>query len=131
MKRNILPKLIVVLGPTASGKTSLAIKLAKEFNGEIVSADSRQIYKGMDIGTAKPTRKERKAVPHHLIDVIALNKNFNVSLYKKKAVKTIKDILKKGKTPFLAGGTGLYINAVVDNMFFPKVTPQNKLRKKQ
>ncbi len=123
------PKLIVILGPTATGKTNLAIKLAKKFNGEIVSADSRQIYKEMAIGTAKPTKKEMKAVPHHLIDFLALNKDFNVALYKEKAIKTIEKIYKKGKLPFLVGGTGLYIKSIVDNVDFPKVKPNKKLRK--
>ena len=124
----VKPKLIVILGPTATGKTSLAIKLAKQFNGEIVSADSRQIYKEMAIGIAKPTKKEMKSVPHHLIDFISPNKNFNVALYKKKAVKIIKQIHDKGKVPFLVGGTGLYVKAIVDNIDFPKVKPNKKLR---
>ncbi len=123
------PKLIVILGPTGAGKTSLAIKLAKQFNGEIVSADSRQIYKEMAIGTAKPTKKEIKAIPHHLIDFLALNKDFNVALYKEKAIKIIEKIHKKGKLPFLVGGTGLYIKSIVDNIDFPKVKPNKKLRK--
>jgi len=123
------PKLIVILGPTATGKTGIAIKLAKQFNGEIISADSRQIYKKMAIGTAKPTKEELKAVPHHLIDFIKPNKDFNVALYKNKALKTIEEIYKKGKIPFLVGGTGLYIKAIVDNLSFPEVPPQKKLRK--
>lgn len=122
------PKLIVILGPTATGKTNLAIKLAKQFNGEIVSADSRQIYKEMSIGTAKPTKKEIKTVPHHLIDFLTLNKDFNVALYKEKAIKAIEEIYKKGKLPFLVGGTGLYIKSIVDNIDFPKVKPNKKLR---
>jgi len=135
-----LPKLIVILGPTASGKTELAIKLAKKlapyrarsgagFNGvEIVSADSRQVYKEMDIGTAKPLEKERKKISHHLIDVVNPNEDFNVAIYKKMAVEAIKDIQKRKKIPFLVGGTGLYIQSVVDNIDFPKVPPQKKLR---
>jgi len=123
-----LPKLIVVLGPTATGKTNLAIKLAKQFNGEIVSADSRQIYKEMAIGTAKPTKKETKAIPCHLIDFVSLNKKFNVAMYKNKALKVIEKIHKKGKVPFLVGGTGLYIKAIVDNIDFPKLKPSKKLR---
>ena len=125
-----LPKLIVILGSTVSGKTSLAIRLAKELGGEIVSADSRQIYKEMDIGTAKPTKKEREVVPHHLVDIISPNQTFSVALYKKKALLTIKDIKKRGKIPFLVGGTGLYIQAVVDNLAFPKIAAQRALRNK-
>jgi tRNA dimethylallyltransferase len=126
MKQNALPKLIVILGPTASGKTDLAMRLAKAFNGEIISADSRQIYKEMNIGTAKP---KAKIIKHHLIDIIRPDEDFNASLYKKLATKAIKNVLKKRKLPFLVGGTGLYIKAVVDNVFFPKVPPQKKLRK--
>ena len=134
-----LPKLIVILGPTASGKTDLAVKLAKKlalskiegFNGvEIVSADSRQIYKEMNIGTAKPTKKEREIIPHYLIDVVWPNQEFNVAIYKKLAIKAIKNILRRGKLPFLVGGTGLYIQSIVDNVEFPKVKPQKKLREK-
>jgi len=121
-------KLIVILGPTASGKTELAIKLAKEFHGEIISADSRQIYKEMDIGTAKPTEKERKEVPHHLINLISPNKEFNVALYKELTIKKIKEVIKKGKIPFLVGGTGLYISAICDNLDFPGVPPNKELR---
>ncbi len=124
-----LPKLIVILGPTAVGKTKLAIRLAKEFNGEIVSADSRQLYKEMNIGTGKPTKKQMREVPHHLIDIINPDQEFNVALYKKLAVSAIKDIQKRGKLPFLVGGTGLYIKAVVDNIKFPKIKPHKKLRK--
>jgi tRNA dimethylallyltransferase len=130
MKNKKLPKLIVILGPTASGKTNLAIKLAKEFSGEIISADSRQIYKEMDIGTAKPTKSELKTVPHHLVNIILPNQKFNVALYKKRAHPIIKDIQKRNKVPFLVGGTGLYIKAVVDNLSFPKVIWQKKLREK-
>jgi len=125
----IKPKLIVILGPTATGKTGLAIKLARQFNGEIISADSRQIYKEMAIGTAKPTKKELKAISHHLIDFIGPDKDFNVALYKKRALKAIQSINKKGKIPFLVGGTGLYIKAIIDNFSFPEVPPQKKLRK--
>jgi len=130
MNKQALPPLIVVLGPTASGKTGTAIKLAKEFNGEIVSADSRQAYKEMDIGTAKPTKKEQKEVPHHLVDFISLKEEFNVATYKEMAVKAIQDILERNKIPFLVGGTGLYIKAVVDNFLFPDVKAQKQLREK-
>lgn len=123
-------KLIVILGPTASGKTKLAIKLAKKFNGEIISADSRQVYKEMNIGTAKPSKEELKEIPHHLIDIVKVNKDFNVALYKILALKKIKKIHRKGKLPFLVGGTGLYISAIVDNLEFPKIPPNKKLRKR-
>jgi len=125
-----LPKLIVILGPTASGKTGLAIKLAKRFNGEIVSADSRQIYKEMGIGTVKPSKEETKMVPHHLIGIIFPNQEFNVAIYKKMAIKAIKNIQRKGKLPFLVGGTGLYSQSIVDNIEFPKVKPQKRLRER-
>ncbi|MFQ6050022.1 MAG: tRNA (adenosine(37)-N6)-dimethylallyltransferase MiaA, partial [Candidatus Paceibacterales bacterium] len=129
-----------ILGPTAVGKTDLAIKLAKKFNGEIISADSRQIYKGMTIGTAKPKREtgDRRqetsryvvsGIPHHLIDIIYPDENFNVAVYKKRALKVIRDIQKRGKLPFLVGGTGLYIQAIVDNIIFPKVPSRKRMRK--
>jgi tRNA dimethylallyltransferase len=124
------PKLIVILGPTASGKTELAVKLAKNFNGEIVNADSRQVYKGMDIGTAKPTKKEMRGVPHHLLDVVSPKRKFTVAQYRKLAIKAIERIQKKGKIPFLVGGTWFYIRAVVDGLVIPKVPPDWKLRKK-
>jgi len=121
-------KLIVILGPTASGKSEMALGLAKKFKGEIISADSRQIYKEMDIGTAKP--KNNQKIVHYLIDIKRPNQEFNVALFKKSAIKIIKDIQRRGKTPFLVGGTGLYIKAIVDNLYFPTVVPQLKLREK-
>ncbi len=124
------PKLVVVLGPTASGKTETSIKLAQKFNGEIVSADSKQVYKEVSIGTAKPTEKERKAVKHHLIDFISLEKDFNVAKYKKLALKAIKKVLKKEKQPFLVGGSALYIKSVVKNFSLTETPPNKKLRKK-
>lgn len=128
-QKNIDKKLIVILGPTTSGKSKLAIKLAKNFNGEIVSADSRQVYKEMDIGTGKISKKEMENVPHHLIDIINPDQEFNVAIYKNLAIKKIKEVQKRGNLPFLVGGTGLYIQAIVDNMKFPKVLPDNELRK--
>jgi len=125
-----LLKLIVILGPTASGKTDLAIKLARKFNGEIISADSRQVYRGMDIGTAKIKKKEMKGVPHYLLDVASPKRRFTVAQYRKLALEAINKILRKGKNPFLVGGTGFYIQAVVDGIIIPEVPPDWKLRKK-
>ncbi len=121
-------KLIVILGPTASGKSDLAVKLAKKFNGEVISADSRQVYKGMDIGTAKITKKEMKGIPHYLLDVVSPKKRFTVVQYRKLALKAISKIVKKKKTPILCGGTGFYIGAVVDGTVIPKVKPDWQLR---
>ena len=123
-------KLIVILGPTASGKSALAVKLAKKFNGEIISADSRQIYRGMDIGTAKITPEEMSGIPHYLIDIVRPNQDFSLAQYQRKAVRIIKNIQKRGKLPFLVGGTGLYLQAVVDNLKIPTVGPDKKLRQK-
>ncbi|MBI2514898.1 tRNA (adenosine(37)-N6)-dimethylallyltransferase MiaA [Candidatus Wolfebacteria bacterium] len=125
-----LPKIIVIVGPTASGKTALSIKVARKFNGEIISADSRQIYRGFNIGTAKPTKAEMKKVKHYLIDIKNPNEEYTVAQYKKDAVAAIRKILKNGKIPILVGGTGLYIKAVVDNLEIPKVKPNPKLRQK-
>ena len=125
-----MKKLIVILGPTASGKTDLSIKLAKKFNGEIISADSRQVYKRMDIGTNKITKKEMQGVPHYLLDVASPKRRFTVAQYQKLALKAIEIIYKKNKIPFLVGGTGFYIQAVVDGIVIPRVKPDWKLRKK-
>ncbi|MDO8668098.1 MAG: tRNA (adenosine(37)-N6)-dimethylallyltransferase MiaA [bacterium] len=108
-----MKKIIVILGPTSSGKTKLAISLANEFNGEIVGADSRQVYKGLDIGTGKDL--SAYDVPYHLIDVASPNSQFNLVKYQKQAFAAIDDILKRGKLPVLTGGSGLYLQAVVDN----------------
>jgi len=130
MKKNILKsKIIVILGPTASGKTGLAVKLAREFNGEIISADSRQVYKGMDIGTGKDL-DEYGDVPYHLIDVVKPNTKFNLAKYQKLAFISIEDILNRGKLPIIAGGTGLYSQAVVDGYNLSKAKPDKKLREK-
>lgn len=125
-----LPKLICIVGPTASGKTALAIKLAKKFNGEIVSADSRQVYRGMDIGTAKPLPAAMKKIKHHLIDIKNPDENYTLGQYKTDAVKAIKKIIKAGKMPLLVGGTGLYISAIVNNLAIPQVKPNKQLRRK-
>jgi len=121
-------KLIIILGPTASGKTELAIKLAQKFNGEIISADSRQIYRGMNIGTAKPI--DKGGIPHYLIDVVNPDEEWTLAQFQRMAKEKIEDIQQQGKIPFLVGGTGLYIQAVVDNLEIPKVAPSQALRKK-
>ncbi len=121
-------KLIVILGPNASGKSALAVNLAKEFNGEVISADSRQVYKGMDIGTGKITRKEMQGISHHLLDVASPKRRFTVTQYQKKANNAIKKIYKKRKIPILCGGTGFYIQSVVDGIIIPKVKPDWKFR---
>jgi len=123
-------KIIVILGPTASGKSALAVKIAKKVDGEIISADSRQIYKGMDIGTGKVTKKEMHGIPHHLLDVANPKRIFNVFQYRKLALKTINNIFKKDKVPILCGGTGFYIQAVIDGIELPEVKPDWKLRKR-
>ena len=123
-------KLIVILGSTASGKTDLSIKLAKKFNGEIISADSRQVYKGMDIGTGKITKKEMKRIPHYLLDVVLPSRKFSVAQYQKLALKNINKILKKNKIPFLVGGSPFYIYSVLESWTFPKLSPDWNLRKK-
>ena len=121
-------KLIVIVGPTASGKTDLSIKLAKNFSAEIISADSRQVYKGMDIGTGKITKKEMQGIPHYLLDVVSPRTKFNVIKYRKLALKAIKKIQKRNKLPILVGGTGFYIQAIVDDIILPSVKPDWKLR---
>lgn len=123
-------KLIVILGPTASGKTELSVKLAKRFKGEVVSADSRQVYKGMNIGTGKITKKEMQGIPHYLLDVVSPKKRFAVAEYKMLAEKAIARIQKKNRVPFLVGGTGFYIQAVADSIKIPAVKPDWKLRAK-
>jgi tRNA dimethylallyltransferase len=109
---------IVIVGPTASGKTNLSIELAKRLNGEIISADSMQIYKYMDIGTAKPTHEEMQGIRHYMIDEVLPNEEFNVVKFKELADKYIEEILAKGKLPIIVGGTGLYISSLVDNISF-------------
>lgn len=115
------PKVVVIVGPTASGKTAVSIELAKKINGEIISADSMQIYKYMDIGTAKPTLDERQGIKHYMLDVVMPDETFNVAKYKKMAEEAIEEILKKGKVPIIVGGTGLYVNTLVDGIEFADV----------
>lgn len=136
LKNTKLPKIIVILGPTASGKTDLSLALAKKFHGEIVSADSRQIYKKMNIGTAKPAGEWAKKIyivqgtPHHLVDIVDPDKDFSLADYKLLAGQAIKDILSRNKLPIIVGGTGLYIQALVENLDIPAVAPDSDLRKK-
>jgi tRNA dimethylallyltransferase len=124
-----MQKIIVVCGPTATGKSDYAVELAKKNNGEIISADSRQVYLGMDIGSGKITKKEMRGVKHYLLDVANPKRVFSVSSYKKLANKAIEDIVRKGKTPIICGGTGLYIDAVICDTVFPSVPPNKSLRK--
>jgi len=124
------PKLIIILGPTATGKSDLAVNLAKKFNGEIISADSRQVYRGMDIGTGKITKKEMRGIPHYLLDVASPKRRFTVAQYKRLAEKAIKNILIRGKIPIICGGAGFYIQAVTENLAIPEVKPNLKLRAK-
>lgn len=121
-------KLIVILGPTASGKSELAVKLAKKFKGEIVSADSRQVYKRMDIGTGKITKKEMRGIPHYLLDVASPKRRFTVVQYRRLTIIAINKILKKDRVPILCGGAGFYIQAVVDGIVIPEVKPDWRLR---
>lgn len=121
-------RLIAVVGPTASGKTALAVELAKKYDGEIVSADSMQIYKGMDIASAKPTEDEKEGIPHHLMDFLDPCESFSVSEYVKLAARTIDDILARGKQPIICGGTGLYVRSLVNNISFPDEEKNEELR---
>lgn len=122
-------KILIIAGPTAVGKTSLSIKLAKELNGEIVSTDSMQIYKYMDIGSAKITEEEMEGIPHHMIDVVDPSTPFSVAEYKDMATKCIDDIISRNKLPILVGGTGLYINAITCNMNFTEAESDDEYRK--
>lgn len=122
------PKVIVICGPTASGKTGLAVELAKRINGEIVSCDSMQIYKDMEIGSAKPTEEEMQGIKHYLIDYVQPNERYSVARYKKDAEEAIAEILSKGKTPIVVGGTGLYVNALVYGIEYNDVETDMKYR---
>ncbi len=127
LKKN---KIIVILGPTASGKSDMAVVLAKKFGGEVISADSRQVYKSLNIGSGKITKREMKGVPHYLLDVANPKRAFSVAEFKRLAEKKADDILKRGKIPIICGGTGFYIQAIVDNLVFPEVLPNKQLRVK-
>lgn len=127
--RDVSRPLLVLIGPTAVGKTSLSLEIALEFGGEIVSADSRLLYRGLDIGTAKPTPDERNIVPHHLIDVCEPGKSLSLAEYQHLAYKAIAEIHCREHLPILVGGTGQYVMAVVEGWGIPKVAPQRRLRK--
>lgn len=121
-------KVIVIVGPTASGKTAVSIELAKKINGEIISADSMQIYKYMDIGTAKPTADEMQGIKHYMLDIVEPDETYNVAKYKKMAENAIEEILAKGKTPIIVGGTGLYINTLVNGIEFLEIEGDTQYR---
>lgn len=122
------PLIYVILGPTATGKSDHAVNLALEKNGEIISADSRQIYRGMDLGTGKITPEETKGIPHHLLDIRDPNQDFSVEEFQRLAFEKIEEIISRGKVPILCGGTGYFISAVVDNPIFPNVPANTELR---
>lgn len=120
--------LLALVGETASGKSALALELAKQFNGELICADSRTVYKGMDIGTAKPSREDQRAVPHHLLDIVTPDESFNVREFKKLALEVIEDIAARGKLPILVGGTGLYVDAILFDYDFSPPGARRDLR---
>ena len=128
MKRQKKNKIIAIVGATASGKTAYAVELAKQINGEIISADSRLVYKGMNIGTAKPALDEMQGIPHYMIDIVEPDINYSAGLYAKEAKKHVNDILSRGKIPIVAGGTGLYFRILLENYDLPDVEPDYKLR---
>src|SRR5579883_1449548 len=124
------PQVIAVVGPTASGKTSLSINLALRLPGEIICCDSRTIYKYMDIGTAKPTAEEQRGVPHHMLDVVEPDRVYSVAEFQKCGSRHIDDIIARGKTPIICGGTGFYSRALLEGLSIPEVPPQEELREK-
>lgn len=123
-------KVIAIVGATASGKTAFSIDLAKKIGGEIISADSRLVYKGFDIGTAKPTIEEREGIPHHLIDVVEPEFDYSAGIYKNQAKKVIEEISQRGNIPIVVGGTGLYIDILLKNFTLPQIEPNRELRNK-
>ncbi|MFA5173483.1 MAG: tRNA (adenosine(37)-N6)-dimethylallyltransferase MiaA [Candidatus Paceibacterota bacterium] len=122
------PKILVILGPTASGKSDLAVKFAKKFNGEIISADSRQVYKSLNIGSGKITKKEMRGISHYLLDVANPKKTFTASDFQKHGIKAINKIIKKGKLPIICGGSAFYIDSLIYNFSLPSIPPNPKLR---
>lgn len=129
MKEKTKERVIAVVGPTASGKSALAIEIARLVDGEVISADSRQVYTGLNIGTGKVTKREMHGVPHHLLDVANPKRKMSVVQYERLATRAIKDILKRGKVPIICGGTGQYVDAVLTTASFPEVPPNAELRK--
>ena len=123
-----LPKLVVVLGTTACGKSGLGVELAKRFNGEVISADSRQVYKGLDLGTGKVTEEEMDGVPHHMLDVVEPGEPYSVADFQPAAYAAIDDVIARGKTPILVGGTGLYVRAITEGFQFSDSKPDPALR---
>lgn len=124
------PRILAIVGPTASGKSDLAVQAAELFNGEVVSADSRQVYRGLDLGTGKMNREEMRGVPHHLIDVADPTDTFTVTDFKAQAEKAITEIVARGKLPIICGGTGLYVDTLINNLEIPEVPPNAELRDK-
>lgn len=123
-----LPPLLAIVGPTAAGKTRISIHLAREFDGEVISADSRQVYRGMDIGTAKVEPRLRREIPHHLLDVVDPDEPFSLAEYQELAYRAIADVTERGRLPLLAGGSGLYVRAVLQGWKIPRVEPDPELR---
>src|SRR3972149_7937859 len=123
-----MERLVAIVGPPGPGKSRLALRLAEKFSGEIIGADSREVYPHLDIGTAKPSPEERARVPHHLIDIVYPAENFNLAVYQKLAYQAIEEIHRRRKIPFLVGGTGLYIRAVLEGWKIPAVSPDPQFR---
>jgi len=122
--------LIAIVGPTGVGKTKVAVCLCQQVGGEIVSADSRQVFNGLDIGTDKPTSAQRSMVPHHLVDIVAPDEQFTLAQYQERAYDAIEDVVHRGRVPFLVGGTGLYVRAVLEGFAIPRVEPNPRLRQR-
>jgi len=128
MAYNKKQKIVVIVGPTSSGKSALAVELARTFNGEVVSADSRQVFQGLDIGAGKIKKREMRGVPHHLLDVASPKRIFTAHDFLRRAQKVVEDIARRGKLPIVAGGTGFYIDALVGRTILPDVSPNHSLR---
>ncbi|WP_338595310.1 tRNA (adenosine(37)-N6)-dimethylallyltransferase MiaA [Saccharopolyspora sp. SCSIO 74807] len=121
-------RLVAIVGPTATGKSDLAVELADELGGEVINADAMQLYRGMDVGTAKLTTEQRRGVPHHLLDVLEVTETASVAAYQRDARAAVEDVLARGRTPLLVGGSGLYVQAVLDDLRFPGTDPQVRAR---